>query len=385
MPNPNPEPTAIPPRTKLEKELVCIWEQVLKRAPIGIRDDFFELGGTSVHAVRVFAKIEELVHQRLPLSLILGASTIEQLAAELLPSRCRDRKAFVVPLQSGGEKPIFFCIGAALLWRPVSELLGPDQPVFNIDICKEPQTVEQMKGPNTIEKLARYMVSALCREQPQGPYYLGGFCNDGVFAYEIARQLAIYGHKVGLLVLVETRNPCPSFTRRMVTILRRNAIQVALQANHFYQLMKTCNVSQYLEERREQLRRVRLRLSSSLSPGFRQRAQQSGQVDTWEYTVLEAARFRPKPVECPTVIFRCADWPINSAGDPYFGWRELLKGPSETYEIAGDHMGLFREPSVGLLADNLRTCLQKARYAGSPEFSIVADADRRLYVGHSET
>ena len=72
------------PQTNLERELVRIWEKVLRRAPIGINDNFFDLGGTSLEAVRIFSGIEELIHQRLPLSLILGAPTIKKLAASLM-------------------------------------------------------------------------------------------------------------------------------------------------------------------------------------------------------------------------------------------------------------------------------------------------------------
>lgn len=376
-------PETIPPRTNLEKEFTQIWEKVLERTPIGIQENFFELGGTSVQAVRIFAEIEQIVHQRLPLSLILGAPTIGQLASELLPGKSQDRKAYVVPVQSGGEKPIFFCIGSGVLWRPVSERLGPDQPVVNIGL--EPRAAEEMNAPNSFERLARYMVSALCDEQPQGPYYLGGFCNDGIFAYEVARQLAIYGHEVRLLALVEARNPSPRFKRRLVNHLHRSAIQAGFQGSQFYHLIKTRDISRYLQDRRAQLRRFRLRILSSIFPGFRLRARKSDQVDSWESTVLEAGYFKPKPLACPTVIFRCADWPTISAGDPYFGWRELLLGPSETYEIPGDHMGLFREPSVGLLTEKLRACLQRARQAAPPDVDLIPDGDQRLYLGHSRT
>jgi thioesterase domain-containing protein len=368
-----------PPRTNLEKKLVRIWEQVLQRAPIGIKENFFDLGGNSIQAARIFAKIEGVFHRRLPLSLILGAPTVEKLAESLLPGKSRDRKAFVVPIQAGGEKPIFFCVGGGVLWRPISERLGPDQPVFNIGL--EPRAVEQMPGPNSIEKLARYMVSALCEAQPRGPYYLGGFCNDGIFAYEVARQLTTYGHAVGLLALVETRNPLPNFKRRVVNNLRRSAIQVAFQVDQFDRLIKTRDISQYVRARRGQLRRFKLRISSSVSPGFRLRARQSGRVDSWESLYLEAGFFKPKPLACPTVIFRCADFPTLSAGDPYFGWRELLTGPAETYEVPGDHMGILRDPSVGVLAEKLKACLENTRQMETPDFDVTIDAERKLSLG----
>jgi thioesterase domain-containing protein len=360
------------PETNLEKELVRIWEQVLGRAPIGIQENFFELGGTSIQAAQVFTKIEEVFQQRLPLSLILAAPTIEKLAPELLPGKNRERMAHVYPVQPEGDKPIFFCVGSGVLWRPVAERLGADQPVYNIGL--EPQAVEQLKGSNSIEKLARYMVAALLEKQPQGPYYLGGFCNDGIFAYEVARQLKLYGQEVGLLALVEARNPFPNFKRRIVNNLRRNAIQMAFQADQFRHLLKTRDVSQYVQARREQLRRFKLRVSSSVSPGFRKRARQTGQVDTFEALALETDLFKPKPLACSTVIFRCADFPTISAGDPYFGWREFLKGRSQTYELPGDHMGMWREPVVDVFVEKLKSCLQSARQTDSHDLDVAAAA-----------
>jgi thioesterase domain-containing protein len=49
-----------------------------------------------------------------------------------------------------------------------------------------------------------------------------------------------------------------------------------------------------------------------------------------------------------------------AAGDPYFGWRGLLTGRSETYEIPGDHVGIFHEPNVQVLAQKLGACLENA-------------------------
>lgn len=76
---------------------------------------------------------------------------------------------------------------------------------------------------------------------------------------------------------------------------------------------------------------------------------------------LAARAYKAKPLACPTVLFRGQDWPIASAGDPYFGWGELLTGPSETYDVPGDHIGIFNEINVKILAEQLRACLQKAK------------------------
>jgi len=374
-------PTPNPPRTIVERELVLIWEQVLQRAPIGTQEDFFDLGGTSVQAARIFARIEEVFQKRMPLSIIISAPTIERLAASLLPGKSWDRKAYVVQIQSEGEKPALFCVGGGVLWRPVSEHLGPDQPVFSIEL--EPGAVEQMKGPNAMEKLARHMVSALCEKQKQGPYYLCGFCIDGVFAYEVARQLSLYGHEVGLLVLVETRNPLPSFRVRMVNGLRRNAIRLAFQVDQVFQMMRKGAILQYLRARREELARTALRALLRVSPGSQPRVRQTGRLDSREFTFIEVSSSKLKPLACPAAIFRCEIWPTYSAGDPYFGWRELLKGRVETHEIPGGHNELFREPTVGILAEKLSACLQNTNQPEKPEYGVLLDADRRLYSGPS--
>lgn len=363
----------IPPRTNLERELVRIWEQVLLRAPIGIQDDFFDLGGTSLQAARIFARIEESFHQRLPLSVILGAPTIERLAVSLLPGKSWDRKAYVVPIQTGGEKPVLFCVGGGAAWRTVSEYLGPGQPVFGVGL--EPGALENMKGPNAMEKLARHMVSALCKHQAQGPYYLCGYCKDGIFAFEVARQLALYGHDVGLLALIEARNPSPHFRARIVNGIRRAGIRLGFQLDQLVRLARTGEFPNYVRARQGQWKRFMLRISSRVSPGFQLRARQSGRIDLQEVLYIEASLSKPKPLACPTAIFRCADWPILSAGDPYFGWRELLMGRSEVHDLPGVHEEIFREPNVRVLAAKLSACLQNARQSQTPAYHAILNGD----------
>ncbi|HXP81623.1 MAG TPA: phosphopantetheine-binding protein [Verrucomicrobiae bacterium] len=369
-----------PPRTNLERELVRIWEQVLQRAPIGIREDFFDLGGTSSQAVRIFARIEELVHHRLPLSLILGAPTIEQLALSLLPGKSRDRKAYVVPIQSEGEKPVFFCVGEGVLWRPLSEHLGADQPVLNVGL--DPGVIDQMKGPNPMEKLARHMVSAICEKQPQGPYYLGGFCCEAVFAYEVARQLTMYGHEVGLLVLVEPFTPSENAIARFATSLKRVIFRTGFRFRELYR-SGIGEFPQYALSRWKGLKTMWTDALWRKSARDQVLKQQSSSPDLGQIVFVAASSYKPKPLGCRTVIVHCKDWPMLSAGDPYFGWRKYLTGPTGTIEVPGDHIGLFRDPGVGVLAEKLRVCLQNTKQVEIHDFDMVIEVDRRLYSGPS--
>ena len=374
-------PAPIHPRTNSETELVRIWEEVLKRAPIGVQEDFFDLGGTSIQAVRIFAKIEEVFHMRLPLSVILGAPTIEKLAASFHKDKSPDRKASVVPMQSGGEKPAFVCVGGGVLWHPLSEHMGPDQPILHVGL--DPAVaIDLLNEPNSLEKLARHMVSALCEKQPQGPYNLAGFCCDALFAYEVARQLMMHGHEIGLLVMVEPFTPNVSAAGRFSTWLKRLIFRAAYR---FRELRQTGigGLPQYAKSRWDGLKTMLREAIWRNSARFRVLKHQAGSLSLNQIVFDAASSYKPKPLACPTLIFHCKDWPMLSAGDPYFGWRKFLTGRSETIEVPGDHLGTLHEPSVAVLCQKLKDRLENTRHAETPNYEAVIGADRRLYLDQS--
>jgi thioesterase domain-containing protein len=232
-----------------------------------------------------------------------------------------------------------------------------------------------MNGPNPTEKLARHMVSALCEKQPQGPYYLGGFCRDAVFAFEVARQLEMYGHEVGLLVLIEPSSPSHSARARFARGLRRMIFRVVFRFGELRRL----GLGEFPGYARSRWKGLKLTLSVVLwrnSARIQGLNRQSGSPDL-EQTLFDATRsYKAGQLGCPTVIFHCKDCPMLSAGDPYFGWRELLTGRSETHEVPGDHDGMFREPSVRVFAEKLRACFQRARQTETPKYDFIVDGVR---------
>ncbi len=77
------ESARVPPRTPVETLLAKLWAEVLGVSNVGVRDDFYELGGDSLRAVNVLQRTRELGLE-LPLQVLLGRHTIEELA-ELTP------------------------------------------------------------------------------------------------------------------------------------------------------------------------------------------------------------------------------------------------------------------------------------------------------------
>src|SRR5205823_1913754 len=70
----------VAPRTDLEKRLVAIWEDELGVAPIGVTDDFFELGGDSLSATGLMAHLHRVFDRSLPPSALAEGATIAHLA-----------------------------------------------------------------------------------------------------------------------------------------------------------------------------------------------------------------------------------------------------------------------------------------------------------------
>ena len=207
----------VPPRSPLEFQLVQLWERLLEIHPVGVRDDFFALGGHSLLAVRMAYELERTCGHKLALSLLFEAATIEQLAAALIrasePAADGQRQLLNA---SGTRPPLIFLhgdvLGAGLYCREVARRLGPDQPVY---VVGPPRP----GGPATIEAMAAAELDWI-RAVAGGRYRLAGFCNGGLVAYEIARQLEQAGEQSELVVMIDAspRNVGLDAVERLLSI-----------------------------------------------------------------------------------------------------------------------------------------------------------------------
>src|SRR6266516_3467410 len=204
------EDSYVAPVLLLHHQLVQIWEELLYVLPIGIIDDYFEVGGDSLLAVRLFDRMAQVCGKKLPLSTLFAGATIEQLARALQgeTKTKTDSRAPLVAVQAGGSRRPFFYLhgewrGGALYSLELERYLGPDQPFYLL----EPYKFESLAVPPTFEAIAAAHIESLRSVQTEGPYLLGGYCNGGLLAYEMARQLHAQGQTVDLLVLMDPDSP----------------------------------------------------------------------------------------------------------------------------------------------------------------------------------
>jgi len=192
----------VAPRDATERKLVQIWEQVLGVSPISVTANFFDLGGRSILAARLFTKILRAFGKELPLSTLFRSPTVEQLADELRPSGQVAEYATLVPIQENGSKPPFFCVhggaGSTLFLHQLSRELSHDQPFYGI----EPEGLDGSRFQRlTVEQMAAHYVAEIRKVQPTGPYHIGGYCFGGLVAFEMAQLLLQQGEQPAVVAL----------------------------------------------------------------------------------------------------------------------------------------------------------------------------------------
>jgi thioesterase domain-containing protein len=117
------------------------------------------------------------------------------------------RQSSIVPIHPFGSRPAFFGVSAygdAFSWVRLAHQLGSDHPFYAF----EAPGIDGAQPPvASIEVLAARYLDDLRTFQPDGPYYIGGFCLGGIVAFELARQLRAQGQEVALLALIESPSP----------------------------------------------------------------------------------------------------------------------------------------------------------------------------------
>ncbi len=188
------------PRNTLEVLIAGIWEQILGVKPVGVRDDFLELGGDSLAAMTMLAHVESELGEDIPTEWLLDHGTVEELAARICAERPPPTRS-VVCIQEGIGPPIFYAHGDYLSGgyysRRLAREIGSDVAFHAL----VPSGANGLPVANSYNEMAEQHLSAIREIQPRGPYHLGGTCNGGLVVYEVARLLESEGERVASLSL----------------------------------------------------------------------------------------------------------------------------------------------------------------------------------------
>lgn len=371
----------VEPRNEVERSLAGFWTELLGVEKIGVHDSFFDIGGHSLIAVRLFRMIRKTFSVDLPISILFEAPTIAacakliedqagpQAAAETADSPAASERAekpvHLVTMSTGrtsGATPFFLCAGMfgnVLNLRQLAMQLGTDRPVYGLQARG---LYGDQQPHETVTDMARGNLAELRIVQPQGPYFLGGFSGGGLVAYEMAQQLLAEGEDVAELVLLDT--PLP--TQPPLSLRDRLSMKFQDLRRDRHQF-----ISNWINSRRRWKESVDGRADA-------EQAERSS--EQFHNLAIENAfraalpRYELKPYPGRVLLLRPK---LNiiyrlSGGRTLQEGRNLAMGDNgwtphvrdlTVQEVPGDHDSMVLEPFVRILADRVKKRLKAASSA----------------------
>jgi FkbH-like protein len=215
---------AILPATETERRMCALWQDMLGLSEIGVEDDYFTIGGTSLGAARLFARIGRQFGIHLPLTAILEAPTVRALAARIDQGKMPESDS-LFELKRGGQRNLFLVHdgdGEILLYLNLARQLPPDIGVFGLKPSRRPGIP---LTHTSIEAMATSYLNQVRAKQPHGPYLFGGMCAGGVIAHEMAFQAERQGEKVELVAILDAARPHTQKRRGLITKQRLSRLQ----------------------------------------------------------------------------------------------------------------------------------------------------------------
>jgi acyl transferase domain-containing protein/thioesterase domain-containing protein/acyl carrier protein len=365
----------VEPRNDIERTLVGFWQDLLGVSQVGVEDSFFDLGGHSLIAVRLFAMIKKAYRADFPISVLFEAPTIAACArlieerigpqdaqadaAAPIAARAPQRRfTHIVPMHrgEGGAKTPFFLVagmfGNVLNLRHLAQLLGGDRPFYGLQA--RGLYGDALPHSDFVEA-ARDYIAEMRQVQPEGPYLLGGFSGGGLIAWEIARQLEAAGEAVPLVVLLDTPVPLRPVLSKVDKLMIRLA-EMRAEGPGF--------LARWWREKQAWKRAQR-----DASP-------ESGEAE-FHNAAIEAAFRAALPVydmtgrQGATVLFRPpldrrwqvtgGRW-VSAAREFVLYDNDLTRfAPAlEVIEVPGDHDSMVLEPNVRVLSARMRAVIEAA-------------------------
>ncbi len=265
-----------------------------------------------------------------------------------------DPRANITPIQvQGTQRPFFFLHGDwtdnAFFCFSLARALGPDQPFYALD----PYKFDGLLTPPSVEDTAAAHITSLRAYQPEGPYRLGGFCNGGLIAYEMARQLQMQGQETEVLVLID---PIPARTTficnaisalaKVMHLSKEQELSWFLRIRHIYKFIQLSSQRRY--EDRELLRKIDPRLEKISAPTSLLQQDYPGMF-TWA-----TAKYVPSFYSGKVTLFWEEAEPFRKAW-----WNSMTQGKDahvEEHVLQGNHI-TCRTDHLTSMADHLSTCL----------------------------
>ncbi len=349
-------------RNSLESQMTKIWEKLLGKDSIDKDENFFELGGDSLLVLRLFVEIEKVIGESFSPSTIVQAPTIKQLTNVIAKGQKFDSSDLIFPIQVRGSKtPIFavpFIGDNGRGFVRLSRLLGPDQPFYgfkSVGLDGKEKPIEQ------IELLAANYIREVESIQPQGPYFLVGFCMGGLVAFEMAQQFHSKGKHVAFLGIMDAWLPHSNPDSAGFKIKKYPRLEVLREA--FLRYHKELRGSGFRNWIPHTLKKIQT-ISEMVK---RHDVYKEDEIEKIRRLIADANRraseaYLPKPYQGKMTYFLASGNRNTSTLDPRFEWEDFAPQGFEMIRIpATSGAKMFAQPYVHELSIHLKTILERVQ------------------------
>jgi thioesterase domain-containing protein/aryl carrier-like protein len=339
-----------------------------------VTDDYFDLGGHSILAVSLMAKIEKEFGKRIPLAQLFKNPTVEQLAVALRGASTHSQWEELVEIRGTGSKsPLFLMPGAGgnvIYFHPLANRLSADLPVYALQAIGLDGVTPPLAR---VEDIALRNVRAIQKVSPGGPYNLVGHSFGGLVAFEMSQILRRQGHEVEMLTILDT--PAPVFTRDpyyaswddaqwLTAVASEIGTFLGAPVNVSYEELAGLDPEAQLTRLAEKVGArgpwaagtdaTRLRAYLNVyKANFKTNYQAPEEVFPVPVLLLKSSEARPDDV-APTPELGALKQ------DAAWGWGRFSSKPVTVVEVPGTHLSMLLEPHVAVLAKKLEEqCLKE--------------------------
>ncbi|HTD41023.1 MAG TPA: amino acid adenylation domain-containing protein [Mucilaginibacter sp.] len=206
-----------PAVTDTEKNLAKVWLEVLNITLIGIDDNFFDLGGSSMVAISAINKINTTITgANVTVASLYQLPTIRQLA-EKIDSHAVDKVSPVFLLREGEGMPLFLFppwSSYPAIFNDFVKSFRSKNPLYGIIYVEDAEHFPF----NTLQEYVAYLISFMKQLYPEGPYGLIGYSMGARTILEVAMQLQQANNEIGLLMAISY---FPAFPSKGMLLSRR--------------------------------------------------------------------------------------------------------------------------------------------------------------------
>ncbi|WP_442937379.1 amino acid adenylation domain-containing protein [Nostoc sp.] len=365
----------VAPRNQVELELTQIWSRILKVDKVGVKDNFFDLGGHSLLTPYLMAQIKQQFGKNIAIASLYQNPTIEQLAT-IVPFDSDSKSGSpLVILQPHGSKPPLFCLpGAAgypFYLYDLARCLGSDQPFYSFQAIAPGEGGELI---TQVEDVAACYIQELFVVQPQGPYFLAGHSFGGKLAFEMAQQLLRKGHKVALVAILDTTAPFHQNNPSAFDLDNTKWLaELADTIEVVYGKKMDCSVdtlqSMVWED---QLKYVLERLKNAdILPPDDEITQLNNMVQLLKANAV--VNYLPQEVYPTKITLLRAKENVVKVDESnsevlseilqnlHWGWSKFSAEPVDVHFVPGNHVTMMNLPHVQVLAEKLKACIEQAQ------------------------